>query len=127
MLVGFYFIGFLKVNKKIKKNKMDIYSDWGEYLMTIFLVIGLVLSVAIQNQTTSLIIIFLFGLLFGRFWFKKKQSLRYMLSLVVCSFASGYILGKLFGNTGPILVIFFLGMIISYYIHKKGWIQSVDY
>jgi len=106
---------------------MDIYSDWGEYLMTIFLVIGLVLSVAIQNQTTSLIIIFLFGLLFGRFWFKKKQSLRYMLSLVVCSFASGYILGKLFGNTGPILVIFFLGMIISYYIHKKGWIQSVDY
>ena len=106
---------------------MDIYSDWGEYLITIFLVIGLVLAVAVQNQTTSFVIIFLFGLLFGRFWFKKRQSFRYILSLVVCGFASGYILGKLFGNTGPILVVFFLGLLIGYYVHKKGWIESVDY
>ncbi len=106
---------------------IDLFNDWAEYLMALLLIVGVVFAVVIKSLATSLVIMFLFGLLFGRLWFKQRKNFRIILSLAIMGLVFGFILGKLFGYTEVIIIVFFGGAFISYYIHKLGWISSVEY
>ena len=105
----------------------DLLGVWGEYLMVFFLIVGVVIAVSIDSFATFLAVMFLFGLLFGRLWYRQRKHLRYGLAFATIGIVFGFILGKFFGHTHIIVIIFLVGAVISYYIHYRGWISSVEY
>lgn len=103
---------------------MVLWQNWAETLFILLLIVGLVLSITIQNAFLNYLIIFCAGLMAGRVIFirKGKQPL-FPFFLIIIGFLFGYMLGSFSFNRKVITFLFILGAIIGYYIHKKGYIH----
>jgi len=111
----------------MESGPFDLLDAWGELLMAFFLILGVVIAVSIHSFALSLAVMFLSGLLFGRLWYRQRKSLRVGLALATIGIILGFLLGKFFGHTQVVVIIFAVGAFVSYYIHYKGWISSVEY
>jgi uncharacterized membrane protein (DUF441 family) len=105
----------------------ELLDCWGEFLALIFLILLIILSVSAKNFFLYISIIFLFGLLFGRFWFIQKKGLRFGLFLSTIGVVIGFFIGSFFAKTEISFVVFLVGAFLSYFVHKKKIISSVDY
>ena len=101
-----------------------LWEQWPELFFFILLVIGLIISISIQNAFLSYTIIFCVGLMAGRFIYMKigKQPL-FPFFLIAIGFLVGYVLGSVQFNRKLITFLFILGALISYYVHKKKYIK----
>lgn len=107
--------------------EFDIYRDFGELLMALFLVIGLLVAFGTDSLFVTLSVVFLLGLIFGRLWFRQRSSFRVILSLVIMGLLLGLWFGDFLLNVEVITLFFFLGFSIGYYAHYKGWFSSVEF
>lgn len=105
----------------------DLLGFWGEFLMFVFLIITIVISLFVKSFPVFLIVIFLFALFLGKLWFRQRKSLKFGLFFSIVGIMLGFILGKMFNHTVIIVLVFFAGIFISYYVHKKGWISSIEF
>jgi len=104
-----------------------IWKDWAEIVSFLVLIVGFVLSISIENPVYVYIIIFLAGLLAGRSFFVKigKQPL-FPFFLIIIGFLLGYVIGSPIrsnSNWKVVVILFFLGWILSHVAHKEKWIR----
>ena len=102
------------------------WESWAELFFILLIIIGFVISIVIRNAALSYIVVFAVGLMAGRLIglrVKKKPIVPYF--LIIIGFLIGFLLGTFTIKVSRILLIilFIIGGIISYYIHKKGYIK----
>jgi len=104
-----------------------MWKSWAEVFFVLLLLIGFFISIALPNPWLNYLIIFLAGLLSGRWiYMKKGKQPLFPFFLIIVGFLFGYMLGAYPSgliNTKLIAILFILGGIISYYIHKEGYIK----
>ncbi len=110
------------MNKPLeKKGVINILTSWVELGFLILLIIGFFISLNIGSAFFSYIIIFLFGLMAGRFLQQRKAAFPFY--LIVLGLLVGYILGAKYGSWKTIVFLFALSTVISWYAHDKGYVR----
>ncbi|MBU0535728.1 MAG: hypothetical protein KKE20_02095 [Nanoarchaeota archaeon] len=107
--------------KLYNKKGEGFLDNWVEIFFLILLIIGFVISVSIGSAFFSYVVIFLFGLMAGRFLQLRKNMVPFY--LVVLGLLVGYILGSRYGNWKIIIFCFLLGTAISWYAHEKEYLR----
>lgn len=107
---------------------------WPEILSVCLLIIGLILSFMAGSLIMYLIVAFLTGAFFGHLWYKTRKSLQFTYFMMITCFMIGFVIGSFFtryGNpkTTPILTIlvYLVGIILSYMLHKKRVMDGIDF
>ena len=102
----------------------SFWKQWGEIFFVILLIVGFLVAISIKIPLLAYIIIFCTGLMAGRIIFQKfgKRPL-FPFFLIIIGFLFGYLLGSFNFNKIVITILFVIGVIFSYYIHKKGYIH----
>lgn len=104
-----------------------MWKSWAEVFFVVLLLLGFFVSIALPNPWINYFIIFLAGLLSGRWIYKKKgKQPLFPFFLIIVGFLFGYMLGAYPSykvNAKIIAILFIIGVIAGYYIHKKGYIK----
>lgn len=100
------------------------WKNWAEVFFVLLLLIGFLASITVRNVAVGYIIILCAGLMAGRVFAQtvKRQPL-FPYFLIILGFLIGYLLGAYYLNKKIIILLFVIGIILSYIIHKKGWIR----
>ena len=101
---------------------MDIkwQEDWAEVLAFGFLVLGVVISILLQNPLFTYITIILAGFLSGRIYYTiryKEPILPFL--LVIFGFLLGYLIGSFWTSRLLVLLFFLASFYGSYYLHRE--------
>lgn len=100
------------------------WKQWAEAFFIILLLVGFLLAITIQSIFLKYLIILLIGMMVGRLIYEKKgQKPLFPIILVIFGLFVGFMLGAYGANRKGLTILFFIGAIISYYIHKKGYIK----
>ncbi len=102
-----------------KKAALNLVDNWVDYVAILSLIGGVIISFIAGSKVLSVIIVFISGLIIGRWiYFRKyKHHLRFWYPL------TGFILGLIFGSRflsyKAVLVTFVIGTFVGYYIKKQ--------
>ena len=112
---------------KMNKKASNWFDYWAEYMAFILLILGFVLAVLARSATVLYITALLFGGIAGRWWWKFKGNPRVVPAVIIFGFLVGYLLGSFYGSRKVVLVLFAVGMGITYILHDRGIIHSAEY
>ena len=112
---------------KMIVGKKGMWRNWVEILAFFLLIIGFFLSLSAPSAFLSYIIVFLCGMVAGRLWYQQRKNLKFSWLMIIMGFLFGYVLGTYYGNRKIVVIMFLLGMILSYYVHDKKYIKSSEY
>ncbi len=101
------------------KRGFDFFTFWVEGFFVILFILGIVIASMIQSAVLSYIIAFLSGLLFGKLIYHKKKDAFAHYALLTIGFVIGYTIGNGVGSRMLTLLLFFMGVFVSFYAHEK--------
>lgn len=118
--------------KLLRNKKGDAYFEyWPEIIFFILLVIGFVLSVSLGYSLPSAIIAYitslLSGTMAGRLIFERKHKMKFPYFLMIIGFLIGYLMGTKYGEKSVILILFFIGGILGFYLRDKEFFKDIRY
>ena len=103
---------------------LNIWWNWAEYLMIVLMILGFLVAVTIDSMWLNYLVIFIAGIMAGRLLYAREKKHKFTHYLIVVGFLLGYMLGSYMANKKIIATIFILATILSYYLHKKGYIEK---
>ncbi|MCB9362336.1 hypothetical protein H6504_02780 [Candidatus Woesearchaeota archaeon] len=108
---------------------MNVYRYWPELLAVSLMVVGFIFAMSmIGSLFMAMVLIFLWGMVFGRLWYKMKGTFRFPWMIVIVGFLVGYLLASLsmgYTNILVLIALYFVGMWFSYVLHDKDVIESI--
>ena len=75
----------------------------------------------------SYFVVALCGLVFGRVWYRFKHGFKFPWFLLIVGFLIGYLIGNIYGDAVTIIMLFLFGIVLSYQLHDKKTIRSVEH
>jgi uncharacterized membrane protein YgcG len=111
----------------MNKRGVSFYKDWAEFIALILLVIGVIVSLLAGSKVMSYFVVTLAGMMFGRLWYRVRKSFKFTWFLITLGFILGYLIGDYYGNDFTVLILFVIGLLVSYYLHNTRVIESVEY
>jgi hypothetical protein len=100
---------------------------WPEILSFFLLVIGFFIALGAGSAVIAYTLILLGGFMGGRTWFRIKPKMKIAWSIVLMGYLVGFMLGARYGDSLIFLVFYITGICISYYLHDKGIIKSLEF
>jgi hypothetical protein len=73
------------------------------------------------------LVITLCGMMFGRLWYRCKHTFKFVWFLITLGFVLGYLIGSMYGNKVTLVILFIVGLALSYYMHDRKYIESVEF
>ncbi len=101
--------------------------DWPETVGLLFLIIGFVMAMLAGNAYILYTVCLLIGLMFGRILYRFRMSECIPVFIIIMAFFLGFILGGIYANLRVIALLLLAGMLISYWLHDKRIIRSVEF
>ena len=108
-------------------DKKAMYENWPEFIATVVLVIGFIISLSLHSAFMSYVTILLCGGMFGRFWYGLDNEKKFSWLIVITGFLIGFLLGEYYASKRAIILLFVIGVVISHYLHAKGYVKTVTY
>ena len=100
-----------------------LFEHWPETLAAALLLIGFFIALIIRSTFMHYLVILIAGLLCGRILYDKHRVQPiFPFVLIVTGFFLGYMLGALHASKLAIMVLFLIGLTISYQAHKRGYV-----
>ncbi|MCH8329283.1 MAG: hypothetical protein IIB81_02735 [Nanoarchaeota archaeon] len=105
------------------------FKNWAEFFFFVVMVIGFVVALLAPSAFISYIIVFLSGMIGGRLLYDRKGKLTFPYYIIIIGFLLGYVIGTYigYGDKTVVIILFVLGVLLSYHLHKKGYIRDVPY
>ena len=103
------------------------FKNWAEFFFFVLMVIGFIISMIAPSAVISYIVIFLSGMIGGRLLYHRRKKLTFPYYLIIIGFLIGYVIGTYYGSRKVVIILFILGVLFSYHLHKKGYIRDVPY
>ncbi len=106
-------------------NKINLLEMWPEYLATLLLFAGFLLSIVTQSAAITIITAICVGALTARLIISKRKIEPIApFSIIVIALIIGFISGSFFANRFLITILIAGSFALSYYLHDKGIIQT---
>lgn len=100
----------------------DMVFDWPEFLALLALIVGLVFALGADSIAAAYVIVLVFGLLFGRVWARLPKGNEIPLFMITAGCLIGICLGLILQNLKAVVLIYAIGILFSFYAHKKDWV-----
>ncbi|MCK4589324.1 MAG: hypothetical protein KAT77_02700 [Nanoarchaeota archaeon] len=101
-----------------------ILKNWAETFFIALVLIGFFIALLINSAALSYIVVVLAGVIAGRFFFKRRIAQPiFPFILIMIGFLLGFMIGAIRANKFAIVVLFIIGTVGSYYLHKKGYFE----
>jgi len=107
--------------------KIGFWMDWPEILAFILLILGFLTALGAGSAVIAYTLIILVGFMGGRVWFRVKNNLKITWSIILAGFLIGFMIGTRYGDRIMILIFYIAGITISYYLHDKGIMKSLEF
>jgi len=108
-------------------NKKAQFSEfWVEYVSAAMLIIAFYIAARGAYVGMVYVVALIAGAILGRFWYtfvKKKRSLLYILILTL-AIMLGMIVGSIGADRRFIVLLFLIGIAVTYIIHAEKWIKT---
>ena len=105
----------------------DFQNDWPEFVALLFLVAGFIISIMTDSAAAAYAVVFLMGLFFGRLWYRFERAAKLPLIMAIMGCILGICLGLIMQNLQIVILLYLLGIIVGFWIHKRGWLQSEEF
>jgi len=102
--------------------KVNYMLNWAEYFTVLLMVIGFLIAITLDNMALNLAVIFIAGLMAGRLLYGREKMHKFTHYLIVVGFLVGYMLGSYSYSRKIIAAVFVISTILSYWLHKKGYV-----
>jgi hypothetical protein len=105
------------------------FKNWVEFFFFVVMVVGLIFGLWATSFSAviSYIVVFLSGMIGGRLLYDRRQKLAFPYYLIIIGFLIGYVIGTYYGSREVVIILFVIGVLLSYHLHKKGYIRDVPY
>lgn len=105
------------------------FKNWAEFFFFVVMVIGFVVALLAPSAFISYIIVFLSGMIGGRLLYDRKGKLTFPYYIIIIGFLLGYVIGTYigYGDKTVVIILFVLGVLLSYHLHKKGYVRDVAF
>lgn len=103
------------------------YMHWPEIIGFVVLILGFFVALSLQSAFMSYITVLLCGMIFGRLWHGVERTSKFSWLIVIFGFLIGFVLGDYYGDRRIIILLFVIGIIVSYWLHNEGYIESLQY
>jgi hypothetical protein len=103
------------------------FKSWVEFFFFLLMVVGLIVSLAAPSAVISYLVVFLSGMIGGRLLYERKKKLTFPYYIILVGFLIGYLIGVAYGSRRVIIILFILGILLSYHLHNKGYIRDLPY
>ena len=97
----------------------EFYKNWMEFFFLVLMVIGILVALTAPSAVISYIIIFLAGMFAGRLLYEKRNKVQFPYLMIVAGFVIGYLLGVYYGSRRVVIVLFVIGVVLSYKLYDK--------
>ena len=91
------------------------------------MIIGFIIAIIAPSAVISYIVVFLSGMIGGRLLYERKTKLIFPYYIIIIGFIIGYMIGTYYGSRQVVIVLFVLGILLSYHLHNKGYIRDVSF
>lgn len=106
---------------------VDPILDWPELVSFVFLIIGFILALLSSTFAIAYVVVFLMGMFFGRLWVRCGESGVIPYTMAMIAVVLGFIMGVLLANLQMVILLFVGGILLGFWIHKRGWVKSVEF
>tara|TARA_B100000315_G_C14398572_1_gene505383 strand:- start:121 stop:453 length:333 start_codon:yes stop_codon:yes gene_type:complete len=105
------------------------FKSWAEFFFFVLMVLGLIIALwaTTMSAVISYIVVFLSGMIGGRLLYHRKKRLTIPYYIILIGFILGYVIGTYYGSRKVVVVLFVLGILLSYHLHNKGYIRDVPF
>ncbi len=105
------------------------FKNWAEFFFFVVMVIGLIIALWATSFSAviSYIVVFLSGMIGGRLLYDRRKKLTFPYYIIIMGFLIGYVIGTYYGSRKVVIILFVLGVLLSYHLHKKGYIRDVAF
>ena len=105
------------------------FKNWAEFFFFVIMVIGFTFALWATSFSAFInyIVVFLSGMIGGKLLYEKKKKLSFPYYLIVIGFLIGYVMGTDYGSATVVVILFVLGILLSYLLHDKGYIRGMPY
>ena len=102
------------------------FKSWAEFFFFVLMVIGFIISLWASSYSAfiSYIVVFLSGMIGGRILYERKGKLTFPYYIIILGFLIGYLIGTYYGSRKVVIVLFVLGVLLSYHLYNKGYIKD---
>ena len=102
------------------------FRSWAEFFFFALMVVGLILSLWASSFSAfiSYIVVFLSGMIGGRILYDRKGKLTFPYYIIILGFLIGYLIGTYYGSRKVVIILFVLGVLLSYHLYNKGYIKD---
>jgi len=117
----------LRVKRGNFKMAEFFFRNWAEFFFFVLMIVGFIIALFAPSAVISYIIIFLSGMIGGRLLYDRKQKLTFPYYIILIGFIIGYVIGTYYGSRKVVIILFILGILLSYHLHNKGYIRDVPF
>ena len=106
--------------------KVGFWWDWPEILAFILLIIGFIVAILAGSAVIAYTLVLLAGFMGGRIWFRIKNNFKVPWAIILMGFLVGFMIGSRYGDNRMIVLFYIFGIVISYFLHDRGIIKSLE-
>ena len=105
------------------------FKNWTEFFFFVLMVIGLIVGLWATSFSAVInyIVIFLSGMIGGRLLYDRKGKITFPYYIILIGFIAGYVLGTYYGSRKIVVILFVLGILLSYHLYNKGYLRDIPY
>ena len=103
------------------------FKSWAEFFFFVLMIIGFIIALLAPSAVISYLVVFLSGMIGGRLLYERKKKLTIPYYIILTGFLIGYLIGTYYGSRKVVIILFVLGILISYHLHNKGYIRDLPY
>ena len=105
------------------------FRSWAEFFFFVVMIIGFIVALWATSFSAviSYIVVFLSGMIGGRLLYEKKKKLTIPYYIIIIGFMIGFLIGTIYGSRKVVIILFVLGILLSYHLHNKGYIRDVQF
>ena len=101
------------------------FKSWAEFFFFVLMIIGFIIAIIAPSAVISYLVVFLSGMIGGRLLYERKKKLSFPYYIIIIGFMIGYVIGTYYGSRKVVIILFVLGILLSYYLHNKGYIRDI--
>lgn len=105
------------------------FKSWAELFFFAVMIMGFIVSLWATSFSAviSYIVIFLSGMIGGKLLYERRKKITFPYYIIIIGFLIGYVIGTYYGSRNVVIILFVLGLLFSYHLHKKGYIRDVPF
>ena len=105
---------------------VSFWTDWPEIIAFIILIISFFVALGAGSAIIAYTLVFMAGLIGGRIWFRVKTHFKVSWSIILMGMLVGFMIGSRYGDRRIIVIFYIFGIVLSYFLHDRGIIKSLE-